>query len=83
MDDPENDDELEDVDMEGKDGDDNEDGTGEDEQGDESRFKSKKKVRASQKPIRSVLYYVKGYEGGLSLTPVQLPPLCRIAQVSR
>ena len=49
----------------------------------DTSFKSKKKsVRPAQKPVRSVLYYLKGYEGGLTLTPVQLPPLCRISQVT-
>ncbi len=39
------------------------------------------KVRQSRPP-RSVLYYLKGYESTISLTPVQLPPRSRILQVS-
>ncbi len=38
------------------------------------------KVRHSRPP-RSVLYYLKGYETTISLTPVQLPPRSRILQV--
>lgn len=43
-------------------------------------FKTKR-VRTGQKPTRSVLYYMKGYETGVSLTPVQLPPTTKICQV--
>ncbi len=38
------------------------------------------KVRTSRPP-RSVLYYLKGYESSITLTPVQLPPRSRILQV--
>ena len=41
------------------------------------------KTRARQsRPPRSVLYYLKGYESSITLTPVQLPPRIRILQVS-
>ena len=38
------------------------------------------KTRQSRPP-RSVLYYLKGYESTISLTPCQLPPRSRILQV--
>ena len=34
------------------------------------------------RPVRSILYYLKAYEGSISLTPVQLPPRSRIQQVA-
>ncbi len=40
------------------------------------------KVKTSRRPMRSVLYYMKGYESSISLTPVQLPPRSRVVQVS-
>ena len=40
------------------------------------------KVKTSRRPLRSVLYYMKGYESSVSLTPVQLPPRSKILQVS-
>jgi hypothetical protein len=40
----------------------------------------KGKTRQSRPP-RSVLYYLKGYESSITLTPVQLPPRSRILQV--
>ena len=39
------------------------------------------KTRQSRPP-RSVLYYLKGYESTISLTPCQLPPRSRILQVN-
>ena len=33
------------------------------------------------RPIRSVLYYMKAFESSISLTPMQLPPRCRIQQM--
>ena len=39
------------------------------------------KTRQSRPP-RSVLYYLKGYESAISLTPCQLPPRSRILQVT-
>ena len=34
------------------------------------------------RPVRSILYYLKGYESSVSLTPVPLPPRSRIQQVA-
>ena len=34
------------------------------------------------RPVRSILYYLKAYEGSISLTPVQLPPRSRVQQVA-
>ena len=34
------------------------------------------------RPVRSIMYYMKGYENSISLTPTQLPPRSRIQQVS-
>ncbi len=39
--------------------------------------------RRHSRPPRSVLYYLKGYETTISLTPVQLPPRSRILQVKK
>lgn len=39
------------------------------------------KTRQSRPP-RSVLYYLKGYESSISLTPISLPPRCRVLQVA-
>ena len=39
------------------------------------------KVKSSRRPLRSVLYYMKGYESSISLTPVQLPSRAKIVQV--
>ena len=36
---------------------------------------------AEGRPPRSVLYYMKAYESGVSLMPVQLPPRTTINQV--
>merc|ERR1719336_3625503 len=33
------------------------------------------------RPVRSVLYYMKAFESSISLTPMQLPPRCRIQQM--
>jgi hypothetical protein len=41
------------------------------------------KVKTSRRPLRSVLFYMKGYESSLSLTPVQLPARSKILQVNR
>ena len=40
-----------------------------------------RKVKTSRRPLRSVLYYMKGHESTLALTPVQLPPRSKILQV--
>ena len=40
-----------------------------------------RKVKTSRRPLRSVLYYMKGHESSISLTPVQLPPRSKILQV--
>eukprot|EP00094_Tigriopus_californicus_P004958 TCALIF_04774-PA protein Name:"Similar to nek8 Serine/threonine-protein kinase Nek8 (Danio rerio)" AED:0.11 eAED:0.12 QI:30/0.66/0.28/0.85/0.83/0.71/7/0/1060 len=42
---------------------------------------SNNKTRQSRPP-RSVLYYLKGYESSISLTPISLPPRCRVLQVA-
>ena len=34
------------------------------------------------RPVRSILYYLKGYESSVSLVPVPLPPRSRIQQVA-
>ena len=39
------------------------------------------RVKTSRRPLRSVLYYMKGYESSISLTPVQLPARSKILQV--
>ncbi len=42
------------------------------------------KVKTSRRPLRSVLYYMKGHDSAsISLTPVQLPPRSKILQVCK
>ena len=42
------------------------------------------KVKTSRRPLRSVLYYMKGHDSAsISLTPVQLPPRSKILQVRK
>ena len=47
----------------------------------ESGGLSFRKVKTSRRPLRSVLYYMKGHEASLVMTPVQLPPRSKILQV--
>ena len=46
-------------------------------------FRKSSSARPSEgRPPRSVLYYMKAYESGVSLMPVQLPPRTTINQVN-
>ena len=49
----------------------------------ESGGLSFRKVKTSRRPLRSVLYYMKGHEASLVMTPVQLPPRSKILQVCK
>ena len=40
------------------------------------------KVKTTRRPLRSVLYYMKGNESTTALTPVQLPARSKILQAS-
>ena len=40
------------------------------------------KVKTTRRPLRSVLYYMKGHESSIALTPVQLPARSKILQAS-
>ena len=41
------------------------------------------KVKTTRRPLRSVLYYMKGNESTTALTPVQLPARSKILQASK
>ena len=47
----------------------------------EEEFVTRNKPKTGR-PVRSIMYYLKGYESSISLTPIQLPPRSRIQQVA-